>query len=80
MSDKDGSRNIVSRHELARLIADRKNDPPAAQLDHPKPNWVLDSEDPARRRMRMRERRIRYLTNRLDGAAKTMEREFDQNS
>ncbi|MEM8751134.1 MAG: hypothetical protein AAGF28_12605 [Pseudomonadota bacterium] len=42
------------------------------------PNWVVDAQDPIRRGMRMRERRIRYLQNRLDGAARKVERDFDQ--
>lgn len=70
----------TTRLELARLIDDRKNDPSVATLNHPRPSWMLDADDPVRRHIRIRERRIRYLENRLDGASQNFEREFDQNS
>lgn len=76
----ESKRGITSREELERLIADRRNDPPSPSLDHPRPSWMLDPEDETRAHMRMRERRIRYLENRLDGAIVKMERDFDQSS
>lgn len=72
--------DIASRAELDHWLNDRKNDPSVPELNYPKPSWMEDAEDPNRLHMRMRERRIRNLTNRLDGAARDMEREFDQNS
>ena len=73
-------RGIATRKELKRLIADRKNDPPTPERNHPTPSWVENTEDPKRVHIRMRERRIRFLTNRLDGVQQKMEREFDRNS
>ena len=78
--DRKDPNGIATRKELDKLIEDRRNDPPVPHLDHPKPSWMMDADDPVRRRIRMRERRIRYLENRLSGASRTMEREFDQNS
>lgn len=74
---EDQSRSIASRVELERLIDDRRNDPPVPELNHPKPSWMLDAEDPKRKHIRMRERRIRYLARRLDKATMEMEQEFD---
>lgn len=79
MSDKQDP-NIKTRAELDMLIADRRNDPPTPALDHPKPSWMLDSDHEERVHVRMRERRIRYLTRRLDKATMEMENEFDRNS
>ena len=80
MEMSDHKRDIATRRELERLKADRKNDPAVPAYDHPAPSWALDSEDPRRIKMRMRERRIRRLENRLDGAVRKMERDFDQSS
>ena len=71
-------RGVATRAELERLIADRKNDPPTIEHDHPAPNWVNMTSDPNLARQRMRERRIRYLTNRLDGATQRMETGYDR--
>ena len=71
-------RGVATRAELERLIDDRKNDPPIPEHDHPAPNWVVTTTDPNLARQRMRERRIRYLTNRLDGATRKMETGYDQ--
>ena len=76
----DVESRIVSRVELARLIADRKNDSPLPAHDMPRPSWVDDPYDARRTHIRMRERRIRYLQNRLDGVKLRMERDFDQSS
>ncbi|OUS37247.1 hypothetical protein A9Q94_06500 [Rhodobacterales bacterium 56_14_T64] len=76
----DSDHNIATRAERDRWIEDRKNDPSVPTLEHPKPSWAEDAEDPDRLYIRMRERRIRNLTNRLDGAVRDMEREWDQNS
>ncbi len=76
---KDG-RKAATRWELSRLIDDRRSDPPTPTHDFPRPSWMLDPEDETRAHMRMRERRIRYLQNRLDGAAIKMEQDFDQSS
>lgn len=70
--------SVATRAELERLIADRKNDPPTIEHDHPAPNWVVTTTDPNLARQRMRERRIRYLTNRLDGARQRMETGYDR--
>lgn len=72
--------DIATRAELDRWIEDRKTDPTVPELNHPKPSWVDDPDDSDRMRMRMRERRINHLENRLDQAANEMEQEFDQNS
>ena len=71
-------RGIATRAELERLIADRKNDPPTIEHDHPAPSWVVTKTDPNLSRKRIRERRIRYLTNRLDGATQRMETGYDR--
>ena len=71
-------RGVATRAELDRLIADRKNDPPTTEHDHPAPSWVVVKTDPNLARQRMRERRIRYLMNRLDAATQRMEIEYDQ--
>ena len=76
--DKTTPREIASRKELQRLKLDRRNDPPVPFLNHPRPAWADNADDPVRRQIRMRERRIRKLENRLDGAVKKMERDFDQ--
>ena len=68
--------NVPTRNELVRLMEDRKNDPPRLQ-SHLVPPWALDSEDAAMRAIRMRERRIRFLTLRLDKATRQMEQDFD---
>ena len=74
----DKKYGLATRQELNRLLEDRKNDPPAPALDHPKPNWVLDSEDPKRRHIRMRERRIRHLMDRLHKSKNKLEHDFEQ--
>ncbi|MEP3247771.1 MAG: hypothetical protein ABJN40_07405 [Sneathiella sp.] len=76
MTDKKP--DIATKTELDRLLADRENDPPVPELNHPRPSWVDDNEDPRRVHMRMRERRINHLESRLDGAAQKVERDFDQ--
>lgn len=73
-------RGIATRIELNHHIADRKNDPSIPALKHPSPTWMLDPTDDTRVHIRMRERRISYLENRLDGAVKKLERDFDQSS
>lgn len=78
-NDQIPPRTIASRKEIDRLKLDRKNDPPAPEHNHPAPSWLNNSDDTERRKMRMRERRIRYLENRLDGAKQKMERGWDQN-
>lgn len=72
--------DIATRAELDHWIEDRKNDPEIPEYNYPKPSWIEDPEDPKRVQIRMRERRIQNLTNRLDGAGREVEREFDQNS
>ena len=70
--------DIVTRTELDRWKDDRKNDPETPELNHPKPSWMDDAQDPKRRHMRMREHRINHLETRLDGAQQKMERDFEQ--
>ena len=75
---KDPASRIATRKELERLIADRKNDPPVPDLDHPKPNWMVDADDPRRRHIRMRERRINHLRERLEGNARKLSQDFER--
>jgi len=80
MADKPTNtpKDVATHEELQRLIDDRKNDPELLTPKPPRPSWVEDANHDIRKHMRMRERRIRYLQNRLDGAQKRMERDFDQ--
>lgn len=80
MADEKRQQPIVTRAGIERLKEDRKNDPAIPAYDYPRPSWMDNADDPKRVHIRMRERYIRYGENRLDGAKKTMEREFDQSS
>jgi len=74
-------RYTASRKELSRLIEDRENDHDKLTYEHPAPSWADNSAHSTElRRIAARERRIRYLTNRLEGAARKMERDFDISS
>ncbi|MEM8615852.1 MAG: hypothetical protein AAGF20_02850 [Pseudomonadota bacterium] len=78
MTPSDG-RLIASQEQRDQLIKDRENDPERLDLNHPAPSWADNSsDDKERRRIAAREQRIRYLTNRLEGAARKAERDFDQ--
>ncbi len=70
--------DIVTKTELENLIADRENDPSTPELNHPKPSWVDDSEDPRRVHMRMRERRINYIEKRFDTVSQELEQDWEQ--
>lgn len=74
----DRGRGVATAEELHRLIADRANDPQVPDLTPPAPGWADTPEDPKRRHIRMRERRIRHLERRLHGASRTMDRAVDQ--
>ena len=71
------ARKLTTRQELNRLIADRKNDP-QTPAPAPKPSWAQHLPDPKQKQMQLRERRIRFLQNRLEGAKHKMERDWDQ--
>lgn len=80
MSDDKKPKPFSTRDELEYWKADRKNDQPYIHNDYPRPSWMVDPYDEKRRHIRMRERRIRHLENRLNGAVNKMERDFDQSS
>lgn len=67
----------ATRADLERLQDDRKNDPARAELAHPAPPWAAPDVDSDLRRRQARERRIHYLTNRLDAARQKIEQDFD---
>ena len=73
----DKKPDIATREELDLLIADRENDPQTPELNHPKPSWIVDSDDTDRTWMRMRERRINHLEKRLDHASSDMRHSFE---
>jgi hypothetical protein len=75
-------KRIAARDELAGLVEDRRKDPEQLELDHPAPSWVdtLNTDSADRKRIAARERRIRYLSNRLEKASRKMERDFDISS
>ena len=73
-----GGRGPVTRAELDRLVADRRNDPPTPELRHPKPNWVLDPTDSRQEHIRGREKRINYIEKRLRGPSGSAKKEFDR--
>lgn len=73
-----GGRQPVTKAELDRLIADRKNDPPRPELRHPKPNWVLDPTDTRREHIRSREKRINTIEKRLSGSKGLAKKDFER--
>lgn len=77
LREKD-ARGPVSRAELDRLIADRRNDPSMPQLRHPKPNWVLDPTDTRREHIRGREKRINTIEKRLRGSKGLAKKDFER--
>jgi hypothetical protein len=69
--------DIATRDELDRLIADRDNDHDRLTYEHPKPSWVDDPDDTDRIHIRMRERRINHLENRLGSASHDLRHDFE---
>ncbi len=76
----DRKRGIATREELDQLIADRQNDPARLELHYSPPALGGGAGQQKQTHIRMRERRIRYLERRLNGAARSMEREFERSS
>ncbi|WP_238365453.1 hypothetical protein [Mesobacterium pallidum] len=75
------ARQTASRREVSRLIEERESDHDRLSHEHPAPSWADSSaQSAALRRIAARERRIRYLTHRLEGATRKMERDFDISS
>lgn len=70
--------SITTRDEMERRITDRSSYPPAPEHNHPAPDWVVNPDDFHRQQMRKNERRINDLRNRLHGASRIMQQDFDQ--
>lgn len=70
---------IATRADVDRLKADRENDH-ARAAPAPKPTWATEASTPSEKHIRMRERRIRHLENRLEGAKQKMEQAWDRSS
>ena len=65
--------------ELKELIAERDKDLDRLELKYT-PRWQLDINDEVYARARLRERKIRRQTTRLEKAARKLEQDFDWNS
>lgn len=71
------ARKLSTRAELEALRAERERDLEHLRLDHPSPSQLLGNpEDPKRVQMRMRERRIRFLEEKLFERERKLDRDF----